>query len=205
MNFDDIQSAWNNEDAGHIKVPDTITRMKGAQMPVEKIRKNMRNEFYIQLIAIILIGFAPNALQLAPIFYVPFYAVYAIMILITAYYFFKFYHFYKRLSTNTLNSRDNLYGVYYDIKLHVELYKAFTYSLLPLGLLVIMMVVMSREGRVINMIQTGMMPKRTIALLCSGFGIMVLAVLVATEIWVNANYGKYEKLVKKTLDEFREE
>ena len=49
MNFDDIKSAWNNDNEGsNIVVPSSVDQLKTLQLPVEKLRKAMQMEFFVK-------------------------------------------------------------------------------------------------------------------------------------------------------------
>src|ERR1044072_7469329 len=142
MNFDELQSAWHSDKGNDVVVPDSVTKLRSVATPVERIRKNMRIEFVVMLCLIISIPLLRVAYkdQLAPM---PFYAMYVALIILTIFYYIKFYLFYKRLDTAALNSKDSLYEVYYDIKLNIEMYRSFNYSVIPLLLLYQVMVLMS--------------------------------------------------------------
>ena len=45
--------------------------------------------------------------------------------MVSAYYLIIVVCFYKRLNKTTLNTKDNLYETYFDIRLNMELYKTF--------------------------------------------------------------------------------
>lgn len=200
MNFDELQSAWNSDKGNDIVVPDSITKLRSVATPVERIRRNMRTEFVWMLLLIIGMGFFPLLRGVKP---VPFYAMYAAMILLTLFYYIKFYFFYKRLNDITLNSKDNLYAVYYDIKLNVEMYRSFNYSVIPLLLLYQVMVIMTTE----EFLTAASTYKRVVFIVVFSiiFLIAIGIITLLVECWVRHFYGKYLEQVHKVLEELKEE
>ncbi|WP_306349653.1 hypothetical protein [Flavobacterium sp. '19STA2R22 D10 B1'] len=206
MNFDDIQSAWNSDSENkNIKVPTNLEQLKTANMPLDRIRKNMRLEIITQLLAIVFIGILPFKMEFNPKFITPFYMLYGVMILISIYYFTRFYFFYKRIDGSTLNSKENLFAVYYDIKLNIEMYKSFAYSLLPFAFCFLIMIMMSLNGREKFGVLGSEMTENGMII----FVVLILALLgmivAATEIWVRYYYGKYAKQIKNLLDQLKDE
>ena len=63
MNFDQLKEQWNKEDSD-VHIPDTIKQLKESKHPIEKIQKNMKKEFPMQILAIILIAFFPFTVQI---------------------------------------------------------------------------------------------------------------------------------------------
>ena len=48
MDFNDIQSAWNNENTKNVVVPTQLEKVQKANTPLDKIKKNLKNEFIYQ-------------------------------------------------------------------------------------------------------------------------------------------------------------
>ena len=44
MDFNDIQNAWNNEKAENVILPSNLEKIQSANTPLDKIRKNLKNE-----------------------------------------------------------------------------------------------------------------------------------------------------------------
>ncbi|MGO4289018.1 hypothetical protein [Chitinophaga sp. RAB17] len=205
MNFDDIKSAWNSEEEDHVVVPSSVDQLKTLQTPIEKIRTNMQYEFYIQLFALVVIGFVPRYTYFNPVLVIPFYVVYFVALIISGYYFFKFYLFYKRLSTNTLRSRDHLYALYYEARLNIEMYKSFAYTLIPLALIGAALYVVSQpDGKLKDVFQIAVTRQGVAVSLVVLFLLVVLLIMVITELWVRSYYGRYLDQIKRVLDEFKE-
>ncbi|MBV8252844.1 MAG: hypothetical protein JO154_09595 [Chitinophaga sp.] len=207
MNFDDIQSAWNNENAGDkMNLPANLEKLKSAKMPIDKIRHTMKCEFYVQMLAVLFIGFVPLFIAVAKPLMLAYYLLYIVFFLICAYFFTKFVISYKNLSNNMMTSKDNLYAVYYDMRLNIELYKAFTYCLIPFaammaGIILIGSQKISIDALLVDIFHITKIKAILIVLVVVG-GVLLTAWM--TETWIKRSYGKYAAEVKHVLDEFTE-
>ena len=206
MNFDDIKDAWNNDqDSNKVTIPSSIDQLKPALLPVERMRKTMRSELLIQLVSIILIGFAPRFFHLLPVLTIPFYALYVGCLVISAYYFFRFYGFYKKMDTGSLTSKDSLYSLYYEARLNIEMYKSFTYMLFPFMLIMAILFLISGKGEAMNKLYNLITSIEQFGLwLALTFASGVFLLILMTELWSRSSYGKYLQQIKAVLDEFKE-
>ncbi|HEY9259513.1 hypothetical protein [Chitinophaga sp.] len=207
MNFDDdIKSAWNSEENDDpVVVPSSVHLLKTVQLPIERIRTNMKWEFYLQLIGLIFIGFWPRFTYFSPALVVPFYAVYFVALTISVYYFSKFQLFYERLGGGMLRSKDHLYELYYEARLNIEMYKAFAYTLIPLALIGISLHMASTQDEKLKLVFRAALVYQWVAVLLVGlFLFAMILIMVVTELWIRFYYGKYMKQIKIVLDEFKE-
>ena len=198
MNLDDIKNVWDKEEGGDIKVPQDLSSIQAAQGPLDRIKKNMKYELYVQIASLVFLGLMPFYLKFRAELMLPFFALYAVMLAISVYFLLKYYFYYKQLSNHTLNSKDHLYALYYDLRLNMEMYKSFAYSLMPFLLIFTgMMVMNAKKDLVIS---------STVIYIAVGsyIGIMVL-ISAATSAWVNSFYGRYAKQIKALLDELKED
>lgn len=206
MNFDDLKSAWDSDKTANTDTPVHITPLKTAQTPIDKLRNQMKQEFFLHCLALVITGFAPQLLDFNPVFVLPFYALYTLYTAICVYYMAKLYLFYKRLSTNSLSSRDNLYETYYDIRVHVEMYKSYTYAISPFAILIGLMIILNvKDGALLKSIQEKGLAEKEILLIGGMLLTAIVALIITTEIWVNKYYNKYVKQIRKLLDLLKEE
>ncbi|MFT3794752.1 hypothetical protein [Flavobacterium sp.] len=206
MNFDDLQSAWKNDSGKGGPIPDSIAKIKSANLPLDKVRKNLRNEFFYQIIAIVWIGFLPMYPKFIAALDFWFYIFYTMFVSISGYFLVKLYLFYKRINNQDLSTKDALYETYYDIRLSIELYKTFTYSLMPFVLIFFGMFVLSlNQGAFEQMIETGDFPKSVGYQFAFGFIVAMLTIGFVTELWTHSFYGKYAKEIRKVIDQLKEE
>lgn len=203
MDFNDIQSAWNNEQNNEVKIPQNLEKIKSANTPLDKIKKNLRNEFIYQILAIILIGFVPFMKDFPSNAVVPFYLFYSIFIAVSIYYLVKLFLFYRRLSKTNLNTKDSLYETYFDIRLNMELYKTFSFALTPFLVLFLVGVVFYQDPNALNILN-GELKNATLLALFFNIVFAILFMGLAGEWWVHKFYGKYAKEIRKVIDELKE-
>ena len=201
MDFNDIQSAWNNENTKNVVVPTQLEKVQQANTPLDKIRKNLKNEFIYQIVSIVVVGFAPYLNGFPEQAITPFYLLFSLFVAVSAYYLIKLFIFYKRLNKTALNTKDNLYETYFDIRLNMELYKTFGFALTPFMILFLVGVLYFKLPNAATLFTDS---TNSIVLFVSVLFSM-LFMGVASEWWVHFFYGKYAKEIRTVLDELKEE
>jgi membrane-bound ClpP family serine protease len=202
MDFNDIQSAWKNEKTENVVLPTQLDKINSANMPLEKIKKNLRNEFFYQILSIIFIGFVPFFYSFPANAMPPFYLLFSIFVAVCIYYLVKLYVFYRRLGKTALSTKDSLYETYFDIRLNMELYKTFGFALIPF---VILFLIGFMYYVTPDFFAKGL---NSTPFLVTTFSIVTFSILfmgVALEWWVHYFYGKYAKEIRKVIDELKEE
>lgn len=204
MDFDDIQAAWNKDTSGEVNLPDKLDKIQTARTPLGKIRNNLKKELIIQLVAVGLIGFFPTQFHFSTQMTLLFYLLYSSFVGVCIYYLFKLYLFYRRLNNSSLNTKDSLYEIYYDIRLNMELYKTFGFALTPF---MVAMFVGYTYSKVTTSSVSGISQWSTTVLivLFATIAFSVLAMGLISEWWVHIYYSKYVKEIKALLDEIKEE
>lgn len=205
MNFDDLKTAWNNEQDTAVKIPDSVGKLKSAYTPLGQLRHKMKVEFYAQIVAVLLIAFTPQLASFGSSLYLPFYALYAIFFSLSAYYLAKLFIFYKKIDLNNLNTRDSLYETYYELKLNIEVYKSFSYSLFPFAFIFGAMLILNmKNGKLIKAaIENGLNDQQILWFTIS-FIVMMAIVTLITEVYVARQYGRFAKKLKNIIDELKE-
>ena len=201
MDFNDIQSAWNNENTKNVVVPTQLEKVQQANTPLDKIKKNLKNEFIYQIVSIVVVGFAPYLNGFPEQAITPFYLLFSLFVAVSAYYLIKLFIFYKRLNKTALNTKDNLYETYFDIRLNMELYKTFGFALTPFMILFLVGVLYFKLPNAATLFTDS---TNSIVLFVSVLFSM-LFMGVALEWWVHFFYGKYAKEIRTVLDELKEE
>lgn len=201
MDFNDLQSAWNNDKPENVIVPTNFEKLQSANLPLDKIRKNLKKEFIYQILSIVCIGFVPFIYKFPQNAFAPFYLLFSIFVAICVYYLIKLFFFYKRLNKTTLNTKDSLYETYFDIRLNMELYKTFGFALTPFVILFLVGVLYFQLPKASDLFTSN-------SHLVSLFGVVIFAILsmgLSLEWWVHYFYGKYAKELRKVLDQLKEE
>lgn len=131
MEMNQLKDLWEQEHVAGI--PElSVEKQKQIHLPLEKIRKNMRMEFWSTAILLILIILF---LALKDMHFFKF-QVYVITLvsaqmLVTAFYFFKFFSLYKNLTSVHLNTAESLKDLGFQFKLNEQYYLSFYISFVP--------------------------------------------------------------------------
>lgn len=126
MELDHLKEIWNKEKIDHF--PEiTLEKQKELHTPLEKLRRNMRTEFWFNTVSIIvfipLFGiFSENSFLR--------WTLYLVFVFLVAYYTLKFYKIYRKLNLN-YDTYHQLLELKYELKLNVELYKSYYVSSVP--------------------------------------------------------------------------
>lgn len=205
MNFDDIKSAWGKDAGSSIQVPTKIDELKKAQLPVDQIKRNMKREFIVQALSVILVAFVPVMYKLKPVLLLPFNVLYMLFAITCIYFFARFYAFYKRMGTASLTTKDALYEVNYDIRLNMELYKMFSYMLFPFALMIMgIIMINAKYDEFVELMRSG--ATQTLSLYV---GIIVLGMYAflhfSTIYWLKTYYLNYAKEIAHILKYLKEE
>lgn len=171
-----------------------------AVQPVNKIRKHMKEEGVLQIVGLILLAALPRYFVLSPLVTVGYYSLYAVMVAISGYYFFKFYRFYQHLSTANLSTKEHLYGTYYEIRVHLEMYRSFTYIILVLTLGFTTLYGLMDAPHILKSIQDKLHVSGTMVL-AVGFITVVTLLAVATEYTLESYFGRHLKEIRKQISD----
>jgi len=204
MDFNDIQNAWNNEKTENVVLPNNLEKIQAVNTPLDRIRRNLKNEFIYQIFSIVLVGFVPLMYGFPEKMTTLYYLLFSFYVAVCTYYLFKFYVFYKRLNSLSLKTKDNLYETYFDIRLNMELYKTFGFALTPFLILYLISFLYFEFSKIPGFISKEFTNYQLIAL----FSIVVFSMLfmgIILEWWVHKFYGKYAKEIRKVIDELKEE
>lgn len=130
MDLENLKQVWDKEKIESI--PEiSLEKQKEIHTPLEMIRMNMRAEFWMNIILF------PFWAALLPLTGKNTERIYLLAILIfiafiiIGYYYLKFYIFYKKLNTKSLNTYHNILDLRYELVLNSELYKSFYIAFIP--------------------------------------------------------------------------
>lgn len=201
MNFDQLKEQWSNEE-GNVNIPDTIEQLRESKHPIEKIQKSMKKEFPMQILAIIFIAFFPFQFGFPSSRYIFYYISYTMLVVISAYYLYGFYRFYKQTELYTGNTKNSLWKIYHELKLNMERYQSFGFLLLPHLLITIGLVtynILEKKGQSLSTLtdvqQTGIILTVLIG---------TLFYVVSIILWTRYSYGRQAQQLEKILDEMDE-
>lgn len=204
MDFNDMQNAWNTENTDKVVVPANLEKIQAANTPLEKVKKNLKNELMSQVLAVVGIGFVPLLHDFPKTLFSPFYILFAIFVAVCIYYLVKLFLFYKRLNAVSLSTKDSLYETYFDIRLNMELYKTFGFALTPFLVIFLVGLFYHQLGNKVAIDILNLTNAQMVGIVVSLI-IGVLAMGLMLEVWVHFFYGKYAKEIRKLIDELKEE
>lgn len=127
MELDQLKNIWDKEEFS--QTPEISTeQQKDIHLPLEKIRKNMKMEFWMNIVSMIFL------LPLMSVFtenqFIR-WTLYFIMLFIIGYYTFKFKSLYQKISIQQFDTYHSLMELKYDLKLNLELYKSYYVASVP--------------------------------------------------------------------------
>lgn len=192
MDLDNLKEMWSNDDAASTP-PISLEKQKEIHLPLEKIRKNLRMEFWMNNVCLVI---------LIPIITLYFdfglveFTFLSVMLLIVGYYTYNSYQFYKKSKYQSFETYHHLLELKYEMKLYTEMYKSYYISCVPLFLAILVMFV--NESNFFNfpdkiMHYAPFIIFFSIVAFVLGFGVL----------WFNSYYGKYIKQIEKTIDDLK--
>lgn len=201
MNFDELKEQWNKENSD-VHIPDSIKQLKESKHPIEKIQKNMKREFPMQILAIIIIGLFPLQFQFPSSQYIIYYVSYAVMVVISSYYLSGFYKFYRQTELYTGNTKNSLWKIYHELRLNMERYQSFGFLLLPHSLVTAGLIIynaMEKQGKSLAELTSSHQQGLIILVL-----IGTLAIITSIVLWTKYIYGRSAKQLENILNEMDE-
>lgn len=201
MNFDELKEQWNKENSD-VHIPDSIKQLKESKHPIEKIQKNMKREFPMQILAIIIIGLFPLQFQFPSSQYIIYYVSYTVMVVISSYYLSGFYKFYRQTELYTGNTKNSLWKIYHELRLNMERYQSFGFLLLPHFLVTAGLIIynaMEKQGKSLVELTSSHQQGLIILVL-----IGTLAIITSIVLWTKYIYGGSAKQLENILNEMDE-
>lgn len=198
MNIDDLKNTWNDDVSEETPVI-SIEHTNKINLPLEKIRKNMRMEFW-STVGILLFGFAVVWIPVpeAP-FKFKFYLTVLLlsMVIIISFFFSKFFKLYKEISSPTMKTYDSLKDLSHQFDLNKQYYLSFMLSFVPFLVCELIIVIEFLPHR--TPLSDLQVATTVISMLAVGlFGLFLLG-----KYWYRMFYGKYVKQIDNLLTELK--
>lgn len=197
MDLDNLKSLWNKEDVS--ETPEISTeRQKEIHLPLEKIRKNMRNEFWSTIILL------PIVLIAIWFFNIPFrFRLYievlvASMTLVTVFFFSKFFKLYREISNPTLGTYDSLKDLFHQFELNKQYYLSFYLSFVPF--FVCEIIIITESIPYSHQYTDGLLAVKFIISILFG----LFALYFFGNWWFKHFYGKYIDKIKLLVEEMKQ-
>ncbi len=196
MELDNLKSLWNKEDVS--ETPE-ISREKQRQMhhPLERIRRNMRSEFWTTItllpFILVIIWFSPLPFR----FNLYIEVLLISMTLVTAFFFSKFFKLYKEISSTNLGTLDSLKDLLHQFELNKQYYLSFYLSFVPFLVCEIIIVIESIPNT--RNFTDGYLAFALLAPVIGG----LFALYFIGKWWFHHFYGKYIKKIEVLVEEMK--
>lgn len=132
MDLDNIKDLWQKAAVATPEI--SLEKQKEIRMPLEKIRKNMRMEFWATVICVIfliLLGFMLSTFISSEKFAM-YYTVFLLsFLMIIIFYFVKFFRLYKDLENMDFNTKESLKDLVWKFKLNEQYYLSYYIATVP--------------------------------------------------------------------------
>lgn len=135
MELDDLKQLYKKEE-----ITDTpeisLEKQKEIHLPLERIRKNMRMEFWSTAMAvfIVLLAVVPITRRYSDEANVIFILFLVTFLFIVVYFFSKFYRLYHKIPNESAVTKDRISELLFDLKITTEIYKCYYVACIPLFL-----------------------------------------------------------------------
>ena len=193
MNFDELQKQWQNEE---VSAPEVSLEHQGKlNNPLDKIRKNMKMEFWMSIMTIVPLFLGALFLIENPKAKLYVCMLIISMVLVTLFYFKVFYKTYQSILNNTTNTLDSLKDLRFQLKLYEQYYISYYLSFVPF--LVCELIIIYEFTQVFKMISPFLLVFNFIMIL--GFSLLLLYFF--GKFWFNEFYGKYINQVSELIAE----
>lgn len=189
MNIDELKNIWNEDQSE--KIPEINMEDKNRiHLPLEKIRKNMRMEFWSTL-GIFVFAFALIAVCEAPFkfkFYIS--ILVASMIFVTVFFFDKFFKLYRNMTDMNLNTFEGLKDLLHQLELNKQYYLSFYVAFAPF-LVCELLIVLEFIPR-----QIPLSDMKIAVTLISTLVVGIVLLFVIGKWWFNKFYGQHIKKIE---------
>ena len=130
MELDNFKTLWNKEDVS--QTPEISTeRQKEIHLPLEKIRKNMRWEFWSTIVLLPIVLLSVWFLQLPFRYKLYIEVLVGSITLVTAFFYSRFFRLYKEIGNPTLQTYDALKDLFHQFELNKQYYLSYYLSFVP--------------------------------------------------------------------------
>lgn len=208
MNIDELKDAWNKDDSGGMRLHLDAARINKTTSVVGCLRKNMKMELISLLISYVMVFAVLFWNVRSPLFFNITVVLLFSSIVITAFYFFKFYIVYKSIGQYDLSITNSIRKITYELELNTEIYRTYSFSAIPLSVLTALALIASkiRFDHLNNIILANSSPL-SLNMMLYVFATVLLSFIityVCINIYVRLSYGKYLADLKQVMNDLDE-
>lgn len=196
MNIDELKNIWNEDISEDI--PEISIEQKGKiNLPLEKMRKNMKKEFWYTLAIFICAFFIALSCKTFKLqLYLT--VLVASMALVTSFFFSKFFKLYKDISNTEMKTYDSLQDLLQQFNLNKQYYFSFYISFVPFLVCEMMMIIEFSPH--VNPLSNLQIAGFLIGSVVVGLFLFYLSV----SYWFRSFYGKYIIQMENLLKELKQ-
>lgn len=198
MNIDELKNAWN-EDVSNETPEISTEQSQKMNLPLEKIRKNMRMEFW-STVGVLIFGFLVVWIPVpeAP-FKFKFYltVLLASMVIVVTFFFSKFFKLYRDISNPMQKTYESLQDLLFQFKLNEQYYLSFMLSFVPFLVceLIIVLEFIPRRIPLSNF--------KTAVIIISTLAVGLFGLFLLGKYWYRIFYGKYVAQIENLLNDLK--
>jgi hypothetical protein len=197
-NFKQWQALWQQESEDIPLLESHSLRLKGSHSYIDKIRRNMRQEFYAGAVFLVFCIFYLVRQNLSDEKALVYYSGFGSISVIALMYVRRFYKFYKASGIPAYHTRASLLWFVSEMRLMLEVYRSLTYIMLLCGLFFgFVWGVFEDETEPL-----ALSPAEGITLSIILFLGALVVTLVVLEAWIYLMYGRYVRDLQARIQEF---
>lgn len=214
MNFDELKSQWGQEDIPEESIPALKLALKHSNNAIDKVRSNMKKDFWgfiaLEIIGLALLLIVPCYIYIHHILSFILWSFFLLFSIITGYFLFKFYRFYKKSYKLSYSMKDNLWWFYYELRSFIDFYYTFNFVSLMMGISCgLSLGYIGGNLKLVkgedNLVSTSMEKIENIeSLFLVIMVFVVISGMIGLHYLINHMYGKHLKQLKNTLDLLRD-
>jgi hypothetical protein len=207
MNIDDLKDTWNNDEPKGMQLPDSTVITGKTISVIDKVRANMKSEFIATIIAYpIIIAYLVFSHTRPLFFNVTSVLLFTIMIL-NAYFYFRFYTFYKSAGQYNLAVKAGIRKITYDLELNTEIYKAYNFCVVPLAMILTIALFCGKQvsGYLQHVLTSDTISVAGMAAILLTILLSFIITLATTNYYIKTLYGKYITELKQVIDDLDNE
>ena len=195
-NSEDLRDIWSNGQDPVREFGAEALDTKGALSSIERVRRNMKMEFYMLLISLaagvtILIFYPPEP-KTATLTWM----ILALLLAATLFFAQKVFRFYRKSYGMVFNTRESLIWFMYEVRLLIEMYRSYGITCISGGFFI---------GLIHGITRHAAMAERdflAIPVITFTAGIAAnLFVYFIIEFWLYWFYGRYVRRIEKILED----
>lgn len=208
MNLDELKDAWSNDAPQDMPLPVNAALQGKTSSAITRVRNNMRREFIITLLSYFIMSFLLFERSQTPFSFIVGGTALFILLLQNAYYFIRFYLFYKTMDRYDFNIRESIRKVVYELELNTEIYKTYNFCIIPLTIIIAITIIGGKglADYLLHLLTVGFSVTPVIVLWGIGTLFFSLVITYAFMNWhIHLWYGKYIAALKAVVQDLDNE